>query len=375
MAAASDLSSIDNNDLFFQNPEKQWIDGPSEFIELTPSDYDQHIDLGNGDGYSNNDTLDIMELPKSTINTIFPISPCGPPDRACFPGEYNFHVEINSADTHKKKYLYSSKLGRLYVDAGCDFPIYFMWSGVATGLAVRACVIFLDQDQAEKRVETCPNHDLAKRDPNHIVTPEFTKKWKNVLHSSRNDDTDGVYYCGDKNSWYSTVVTFDNKTEKRSHAYRFVCKNSCPMGINRRSLAIIFTLEDYKGTVYGREMVNVRVCACPRRDLHKDEEAAHGHHRARTRDPQDPPGPPRTKKIKTEPVDPTDDDKIVEVPAFKVRGVAATIMGLETMKNMMELYRRKTTDPHNAAQTDQCISDVKNVINKIKNTSQTQPTQ
>ncbi|XP_052751799.1 cellular tumor antigen p53 isoform X2 [Galleria mellonella] len=365
-----------------------WTDGQSDFIELSPSDYEQSIDIGdNGgkatpfsDNYSNNDTLDVIEL--QTSNMEFPISPCGPPNRSCFPGKYNFQVEINSADTHKKKYMYSTVVERLYVDAGCDFPIHFRWEG-AGPLWVRACAVFVEHEQAEKRVETCPNHDLTKREPGHAVTPQFITKWKNVLHSSRNDDTDGVHYCGDKSSWYSVVVRFDDAADKRSHAYRFVCKNSCPMGINRRSLAVIFTLEDLSGTVHGRQMVNVRVCACVRRDMHRDEQAALTLKREReANDPADPADPadpreqhkpPRGKRIKTEPLNPNDDDKVVELPAFKVRGVAAAILGLEAMTNMMELYKRKTTDTQLITETEKYITNVKNIINKVKNDSHTQP--
>ncbi|KAH9639758.1 hypothetical protein HF086_010964 [Spodoptera exigua] len=46
-------------------------------------------------------------------------------------------------------------------------------------------------------------------------------------------------------SWYSVLVQFDRTgPEPCSHAYQFACKNSCTTGINRRAIAIIFTLED-----------------------------------------------------------------------------------------------------------------------------------
>ncbi|KAM3959507.1 cellular tumor antigen p53-like [Aphomia sociella] len=360
--AESDFSNI--KELFFDDPTRanpMWAEGSA--FELSPPDYIQDypdVDIKDdliNDSYTNNDTLDINLRPQQmTVPIEFPISPIGPPKRDCFSGKHNFQVEIHSADTHKKKYLYSSKLERLYVDASCDFPINFKWNEGPPEMLVRACVVFMDQDQAEKQVETCPNHDLSKSGPSPKEnTPEFIKKWKNVLHSSRNDDTDGVYYCGDKNTWYSTVVKFDGSCEKKSHAYRFICKNSCPMGINRRHLGIIFTLEDLCGEVCGRVQVGVRVCACPRRDMYRDERER----------PSECAAPPR--KRSKEPRHELDgDERALELPAFKVRGVAAAVAGLDTMINMMELHKRRTNDQHMNAETEQFVQQIKNIISKLK---------
>ncbi|XP_047740068.1 probable serine/threonine-protein kinase DDB_G0282963 [Hyalella azteca] len=55
---------------------------------------------------------------------------------------------------------------------------------------------------------------------------------------------------------------------------RFMCLCSCSGGINRRPLAIIFTLEKLTNNaleLYGRQTVDVRVCACPVRDYRNEE--------------------------------------------------------------------------------------------------------
>lgn len=71
--------------------------------------------------------------------------------------------------------------------------------------------------------------------------------------------------------------------------YQFMCKNSCPSGMNRRAVDVIFTLEDrwcvffftnhvfllknifFSGNVLGRRKLAVRVCSCPKRDKEKEE--------------------------------------------------------------------------------------------------------
>ena len=65
----------------------------------------------------------------------------------------------------------------------------------------------------------------------------------NVLRSSRELNDPNVFYSGNpqNNDWYSVVVHLPAPS---SHAYYFVCKNSCSSGINRRPLNLIFTLEN-----------------------------------------------------------------------------------------------------------------------------------
>lgn len=59
--------------------------------------------------------------------------------------------------------------------------------------------------------------------------------------------------------------------------YQFMCKNSCPSGMNRRAVDVIFTLEDGCGQVLGRRKLSVRVCSCPKRDKEKEEKEFREH--------------------------------------------------------------------------------------------------
>ena len=51
-----------------------------------------------------------------------------------------------------------------------------------------------------------------------------------------------------------------------------MCLGSDVGGINRRPLKVIFTLETSQEVVVGRKVFDVRICSCPKRDKHQEEE-------------------------------------------------------------------------------------------------------
>lgn len=69
----------------------------------------------------------------------------------------------------------------------------------------------------------------------------------------------------------------------------FVCQNSCRI-INRRTTAIIFTLEDVHGQILGKKSLHLKVCSCPKRDKMKEEETVAPTKRKSDTQLQAPPG-------------------------------------------------------------------------------------
>ncbi|XP_047999086.1 cellular tumor antigen p53 [Leguminivora glycinivorella] len=310
------------------------------------------------------ETLDIAYVMPSinvpSVEDTMPVSPRGPPARTSFPGGLNFSVEINAADTNRKKYLYSHQLNRIYVDIKTNFPVQFRWDFDQAGspMFVRATTVFSDEAQSEKRVERCLQH--THESTNAGIDPTIVQ---NVLHSSAAPGTQGVFYCGAPSlpdSWYSVLLRFDGRPqEPYSHAYQFVCKNSCSSGINRRSIDIIFTLEDHTGLVYGRQTVGARVCACPRRDKHKDEAAERPAHKRRLHPPPHTPHP-AGKKVKTEP-----DDDVLVLPPLPIVGRRTMVTGLEVMLNMMEAVAAKTPE-HEADKYQSSIRALRDKIQELR---------
>lgn len=308
------------------------------------------------------------------------LSPRGPPERNAWPGKLNFVVEVNSSDTNKK-YLYSHQLNRIYVDMETNFSVQFNWNHEENkDMYVRATTVFSDDSQAEKRVERCIQHEYSPA--NVGLSPQI---FKNILHSSREMGTQGVEYCGEPSiadSWYSVRVLFHKTSpDPVTHAYKFLCKNSCSTGINRRAIAIIFTLEDEIGVVLGRQWVGARVCACPRRDIKKDEDGE-GVYRPgskrvasnRIAPTDDQPANananananPSAKKIRIEVVAPADAG-VVTLPPLKVVGDKAMIAGLEMMQRMMEQGAELTkSDPHSVAVYKKYLDEFKKSLADLK---------
>lgn len=329
-----------------------------DLLELTPVDV-QFDAFGNVDPAGQLESsfelteLNIVSLVQ--MNEFVPISPRGPPARTPIPGPANFTIEVSSKDVNKKKFLYSHKLGRIYVDKDCNFSVSFNWDTkhAQPDMYVRATVVFSDVEQSEKRVERCLQHF-------HESSGLAQEIAKNVLHSSRDIGTQGVYYCGDVNtadSWYSVLVHFKKTSpEPCTHAYKFTCKSSCASGINRRAIAIIFTLEDQRGIIYGRQKVSVRVCSCLRRDMIRDENDLDNNKR------RAPPNKfPNTKKIKLETQD--IECNMAVLPQVSVE-VNAMVSGLRTMIDNMTNVGRHS--PIHGEQYASSIAQLKDFINNIK---------
>ncbi|EDO41451.1 predicted protein [Nematostella vectensis] len=79
--------------------------------------------------------------------------------------------------------------------------------------------------------------------------------------------------------------------------FQFMCFNSCPGGLNRRPIIVIFTLE-LSGVVYGRKVLDVRVCACPGRDK-ADQESLETRKKNKMKNLNTPPPTPDENKPST----------------------------------------------------------------------------
>ncbi|OWR53721.1 p53 [Danaus plexippus plexippus] len=301
------------------------------------------------------------------VDSILSVNPLGPPTRGNFAGEANFEISIDGSQTRRKKFLFSAKLNKIYVDIGVDFPLKFNWDASKYQyMYVRATVIYSDADQAQKKVEACYQHSFYSNTANSVTG-------RNVLRSGRELGVPDVYYFGrddDPDSWYSVLVAGNPSLE---HPYQFVCKNSCTSGINRRNIEIIFTLEDALGVVFGRQSVGVRVCSCPRRDMNKDEVAMEGTGVKRPAPSQ----PNTTKKIKIDvqhQQQQQQHDTVVTLPSLSVVGIPTVVSGLRVMLSMQEQALAIKTDNYQPVDDlIKCITDMKKCIDDLEDKLKDKP--
>ena len=79
-------------------------------------------------------------------------------------------------------------------------------------------------------------------------------------------------YCEDVSSGrLSVVLPVSHLNETSCCLIKFMCLGSDVGGPNRRPLQVIFTLEDQTQHVHGRDIIDIKICCCPKRDKAADE--------------------------------------------------------------------------------------------------------
>ncbi|KAM3959525.1 uncharacterized protein ACR2FA_006458 [Aphomia sociella] len=208
-------------------------------------------------------------------------------------------------------------------------------------------------------------------------------KWHNVLHSASDEDDGHVFYDGNKqtNTWYSTIVKFDSNVEsnERSHAYIFICRNTCAKGIDRRPIKIVATLEDEQGEVLGRQIIHVQVCMHPRRDIN-DKIELNGANTAKSVPPVQRsrnkkmnvkaagrnrrPAPNRTIATRSRTM--INKIQIVKIPPLEVVGGNVAALGLNSLIDGMEILKTSgSCTPIALSIINKRIKKLKNILSSI----------
>ncbi|XP_066581866.1 cellular tumor antigen p53 [Prorops nasuta] len=188
-----------------------------------------------------------------------------PPVREEFSGIYNFEL-ITPLPNGSKCYVYSTLLKKVFIDINQVLPLSFKWKPIVAGLLIRASMVFSMDEARSSPVVLCHNHRAMANEKSQSPEGRFVNhvvRCTNVMsfYEERNDHLSVVTPLGVPQVGSEFVTMY----------YKFMCKNSCTSGMNRRQTDLIFTLETTDGEVLGRQRLAVRVCSCPKRDKHKEE--------------------------------------------------------------------------------------------------------
>lgn len=144
-------------------------------------------------------------------------------------------------------------------------PLRFMWEPPIDGLYLRTAMAFKLEQYRNDPVRRCYNHmadaSLRNMDPQII---------KHVVHCVNHSSS--VYV--EENEHLSILTPLRVPEPGSSYmpmCYKFLCKNSCQSGMNRRPTELVFTLENQEGIILGRRRLLIRICSCPKRDRQKEE--------------------------------------------------------------------------------------------------------
>ncbi|XP_054719589.1 cellular tumor antigen p53-like isoform X2 [Uloborus diversus] len=175
-------------------------------------------------------------------------------------GDYAFKIKVSCESSGKNSFsVYSDILKKLFISKDVGFRILVYAENVPPGCKLRASAIFSQQTRKNDIVTRCPAHAQEDR----------LKGMKHYFHVVQSVTSQALYEMDLATGQFSVVVPYEEPQKGELYTvygYKLTCFNSCSRGINRRPFVILYTLEK-NGVVLGKYTVDVKVCACPTRDL------------------------------------------------------------------------------------------------------------
>ncbi|XP_040572329.1 cellular tumor antigen p53 isoform X1 [Lepeophtheirus salmonis] len=196
------------------------------------------------------------------------------PSTEQFPGEYGFHCVFEKLNSNYKNkfWEFSQKLNKLYIEFNKNIQICFKLKPGkdCSDLFVRAMVVYAEEASVKEPVLRCPTHSSHDHETNLNFPPEY------IQHIIRADHKGALYFVDDTSKRHSVLVPISKPavgTDYCPRIFKFMCLCSDSGGINRRPVKLIFTLEKGLNVVstIGRDSLDLRICACPGRDMFKEE--------------------------------------------------------------------------------------------------------
>ncbi|KAK1122735.1 hypothetical protein K0M31_009177 [Melipona bicolor] len=263
MTATNGFSDSQESDLLGEEEYKTLVKDigfvPTPWIQSVTEEMEEKYDLPQQ--YLEAEIKDEEEQEEEYFQELDPAIPI----KEEFPGRYNFQVSLGNLDS-SKNWVYSQVLKKVFINMEETLPLRFKWEPPEDGLLLRTAMVFSLDQYASDPVRRCHNHMAPNIPSNRDVLPRVIKHVVRCTHHLT------LY---EERNEHLSIVTPLNKPQPGSQyvpvCFKFLCKNSCPSGMNRRPTELIFTLEDSNRRILGRQRLPVRICSCPKRDKKKEE--------------------------------------------------------------------------------------------------------
>lgn len=211
-------------------------------------------------------------------------SPVSSPSTMCvnqyitnWPGDVGFSVCFDNEPKKGKSmtWTFSDTYRKLYVSMNKFFPIHFVTEHAPPqGSVVCVVAAFRESNFRMENVGRCPEHSGVKDKSNNLDGERHPhpEHWIRCDHPS-------TRYCQDSRNGgrHCLCIPFEERDPHNNDVFTyrlaFMCRNTCPGGPSRRATDVVFILQNPVGQDIARNVLQVKVCACPGRDRKHDEDA------------------------------------------------------------------------------------------------------
>ncbi|XP_050728670.1 cellular tumor antigen p53-like isoform X2 [Eriocheir sinensis] len=196
----------------------------------------------------------ISYLPDSTPTQVVP-------SLQAWPGQYDFQISLPIENKDRNKWCFSTEQNKLYLCPHVAVPINIQLLQFIDA-SITITPVFRDSRHRVQPVVPCFNckSKINNDTKDHLVMVEGQEcDYKMV-----NDRfvVSVPLHPPPPGEAASTLLLLLN------------CLTSCVGGPNRRPFCLVFTLHDNTGAVIGRQILDLKCCKCPSRDLLNEDRAA-----------------------------------------------------------------------------------------------------
>uniref|UniRef100_A0AAG5CWA8 p53 DNA-binding domain-containing protein n=1 Tax=Anopheles atroparvus TaxID=41427 RepID=A0AAG5CWA8_ANOAO len=172
-------------------------------------------------------------------------------------------------NTEGSGFVYSQKLQKLYLkvdsvcafEARCDVPH-------GDAFYLRAMLVSVVPESQHEPLLRCRNHQAKDEGTENDYIKEHVVRCKNEQHEYVGRGL-GAFF----EDRCAVRVPLEADATATRLTLQFACQNTC-FSPGLRKTALVFTLEDAGGHVWGRRIVHIKICTNYRRDMLNEEKAS-----------------------------------------------------------------------------------------------------